>query len=118
MSSNKIIKSKRTGRMAELIQSVIARLLIKDVRDPRMSSATITGVDLAPDFGCVTVFFTILDATPKAIKTAEKTFEKAGGYFRVQLSQLTELRYTPKITFKYDTSVMQAEYISRLLDAV
>jgi ribosome-binding factor A len=114
----KTLKSKRTGRMAELIQSVIARLLLKDVRDPRMSSATITGVDLAPDFGSVTVFFTLLDATPNAIKIAEKTFEKANGYFRVQLSQLTELRYTPKITFKYDTSVMHAEHISRLLDAV
>lgn len=110
--------NKRTGRMAELIQSVIARLLIKDVRDPRLSSATITGVDLAPDFGSVTIFFTMLDASPEAIKATEKAFARANGFFRLQLSQLTELRYTPKITFKYDASVMQAEHISRLLDAV
>ena len=111
-------KSKRNNRLAELIQSVIARLLIKEVFDPRLSSVTITGVDVSPDGRNAIVFFSLLDPTDVNIKSAEKAFEKASGFFRFQLSRETELRHTPKLIFKYDASLMVGERVSQLLSDV
>lgn len=109
------IKSKRAYRVAELIQSIVAQLLKKEVSDPRLLSVTITGVDLSPDFCKATVFFTLLDPTPASIKEAERAFAKAAGFFRVNVSKLTKLRHTPNLTFRYDETLVTAERVSRLL---
>lgn len=101
--------------MGELIQSTAASVLQKEVSDPRLKTITITGADLSPDGKNATVFFSLLDPTEKNIQSAEKAFEKAASFFRYQLSQLTELRHTPKLIFKYDLSLMVGERVSRLL---
>ena len=122
-------KSKRNHRTEELIQKTIAHILKKEVQDSRLSSVTITGVDLSPDFKQATVFFTLLEATQStlkkatqklkrsesAIKKAEEAFAKATGFFRVQLSKQAELRHTPQLSFKYDLTAIAAARISDLL---
>lgn len=111
-------KSKRTTRTAELIQSIIGRLLLKEVSDPRLQGISLTGVDLSPDFKNAIVFFSLLDPSPENIKIAERSFEKASGFFRVQLSRSTELRHTPKLIFKYDASLMVGERVSNLINSI
>lgn len=109
------MKSKRIYRAAELIQKIIAGLLLREVSDPRLSKVTITGVDLSPDFNNATIFFSLLDPTDQAIKDAENAFKKAVGFFRINLSKQTELRHTPQLLFKYDFSIVTGERISDLL---
>lgn len=109
------MKSKRTHRTAELIQKIIALALLKETSDPRLTNVTITGVDLAPDFTQALVFFSMLDPTKEAIYSADKAFKKAEGFFRGVLSRSTELRYTPKLFFRYDPTLINAERISDLL---
>ena len=111
-------KAKRVRRIAGLIQSVIAHTLQKEVNDPRLSEVSISGIDLAPDFGQAVLFFTMSDPTVEAVKAAERAFKKATGFFRFNVSKSTELRYTPQIIFRYDASIAQAEKIQQLLDAV
>lgn len=108
-------KTKRTRQIAELIQTVVAQLLKKEVSDPRLTPVVITGVDLAPDFRNAVIFFTLSNATLQSIHSVEKAFQKATGFFRYQLSQLTELRYTPQLKFQYDQSIAHAERIAYLL---
>ncbi|OGT34633.1 MAG: ribosome-binding factor A [Gammaproteobacteria bacterium RIFCSPHIGHO2_02_FULL_39_13] len=108
-------KSKRANRVAELIQTTIAHLLLKEVSDPRLRFVTITGVDLSPDGKNAVVFFSMLDPTSDHVKSAEKAFQKAQGFFRFQLSQSTEFRHTPQLIFRYDPSQMVGERISKLL---
>ncbi|MCX7120870.1 MAG: 30S ribosome-binding factor RbfA [Gammaproteobacteria bacterium] len=108
-------KSKRTHRTAELIQQIVALALLKEVSDPRLAKITITGVDLSPDFKQAIVFFSMLDPTEESIKLAEVAFQKATGFFRLLLSRSTELRHTPKLFFRYDITLVNAERISDLL---
>ena len=77
---------------------------------------SITHVKLPPDFSIATIYFSLSDITPAAIKEAEQAFQKASGFFRVNLSKKTELRHTPKLVFRYDKAGIEAERISRLLD--
>lgn len=109
-------KSKRVHRMAELIQTIVAQLLQKEVNDPRLQSVTITGVDLSPDGKRATIFFSMIDHTDENIKSVKLAFEKASGFFRFNLSRQTELRHTPILTFHYDASLMTAERVSRLIN--
>jgi ribosome-binding factor A len=111
-------KSKRVNRMAELIQSIIAQLLLKEVSDPRLKSVTITNVDLSPDGKRALIYFSLLDPTPQHIKSAEQAFQKAAGFFRVNLSSMTELRHTPQLHFHYDASLMVAEKVTQLINKI
>ncbi|EKD92392.1 MAG: hypothetical protein ACD_29C00031G0007, partial [uncultured bacterium] len=106
----------RTNRIAELIQSIIADLLIKSVNDPRLKNISITHVKLPPDFSVATIYFSTPDLSAATIKDAETAFQKASGFFRVNLSKMTELRHTPKLIFRFDKTGAEAERISRLLD--
>lgn len=108
-------KSKRNHRGEELIQHIIAQTLQREVQDARLSQVTITGVDLSPDFKQATVYFSLLKPTETLIKDAQTAFKKASAFFRVCLSKQTELRHTPQLTFKYDTSIADATRISDLL---
>jgi len=111
-------KSKRTTRMADLIQTIVARLLQREISDPRLQGISITGVDLSPDLKNAIVFFSLLEPSNESIKIAERAFGKASGFFRVQLSRSTELRHTPKLIFKYDASIMIGTRVSQLLKNV
>lgn len=109
------MKSKRNHRAEELIQQTIAQVLRREIQDARLSSVTVTGVDLSPDFKQATVFFSLLEPSVTAIRDAETAFKKAAGFFRVSLSKQAEFRHTPQLTFKYDTSVEEGARISDLL---
>lgn len=104
--------------MAELIQSIVARLLLKDVSDPRLQSVTITSVDLSPDGKRALIYFSLIDPTPENIKSALTAFQKAAGFFRLNLSKMTELRHTPMLHFHYDASLMVAEQVTRLINKI
>lgn len=108
-------KSKRTYRISELIQNTMARVLQQHVADPRLQYVTLTDVDLSPDLKNATIYFSLVNPELKNIQSADAAFKKAASFFRVQLSQLTDLRFTPKLTFKFDASGMVAERISQLL---
>lgn len=111
-------KTKRVRRIAGLIQTVVAQALKKEVSDPRLANVTISGIDLAPDYGQAVLFFTLTDPNPEMIKAAEIAFRKASGFFRFHVSQSTELRYTPQLFFKYDMSIVRAQQVQQLLDAI
>src|SRR3990167_9928351 len=68
-------KSKRVHRLAELIQTVIAQLLQREVNDPRLNGVTITGVDLSPDGKKAMVFFSLLNVTDENIKLSSTAFQ-------------------------------------------
>ena|SRR3990167_4147124 len=106
---------KRISSLASLIQTVVAQLIQKEIADPRLRLVTITGVDVSSDGKNATVFFSLLDNQSDQVKAVGQAFEKAKGFFRVRLSQMTELRHTPKLTFKYDISIVTGERITQLL---
>jgi len=47
----------RGARIADQIQQELAELIQREIKDPRIGFATLTGVDLTPDYAYATVFF-------------------------------------------------------------
>ena len=91
--------TRRTQRMASLIRSELARLLIEEVSDPRLREIVITEVELSPDLKNARVYFAI-DASH--LKEVSQGFQRAIPFFRKKLGDNLALRYVPELLFQVD----------------
>jgi ribosome-binding factor A len=103
----------RSERIGELLTEVIADVLRRDIRDPRVHAVTITAAKVSKDLRQARIYFTILgggdtDAVLAGLRSAL-------GLIRSKIGKRLQLRYVPTIEFLYDQSVDQAERIDRLL---
>lgn len=106
--------STRTDRVSDLIKDEISRLLLREVRDPRVGFVTITGAAVSPDLKNVRVFVSIL-GEPEARQASIKALNSAAGFFRRTLFKNLRLRFAPAVRFQLDESLDQGDRIERVL---
>jgi len=105
---------KRANRVADLIMADISDILLRDIRDPRIKSVTITGVKLTDDLRLAKVYYVEMgkDTCDPQLKTA---LERATGFLKRELGKRLKLRYIPDIIFMFDESFTYGSRIDRLL---
>jgi ribosome-binding factor A len=106
--------STRTERVSDLIKDEISRLLLREVRDPRIGFVTITGASVSPDLKAVRVHVSVL-ATPEARRESLKALNAAAGFFRRALFKNLRLRFAPAVSFHLDESLDRGDRIERVL---
>jgi ribosome-binding factor A len=105
----------RTQRMESEIQRVLALLIAREVKDPRVGNVTVTAVSMAPDMGSARVYFTPFAAQhPPAEVRAGLTH--AAGFLRGELGRRLGLRHAPRLDFVFDESVEGAARLTHLID--
>jgi len=107
----------RSDRVGDLILEVIAELLRKDIRDPRLQAVTLTGAKVSKDLRHARVYFNLLGGLndPREVLTG---FKSATGFIRSKVAKQLKLRFVPAIEFTYDDSEDEAQRIDELLKQV
>lgn len=105
----------RSRRVEHQVQRILAELLAREVKDPRVQSLSITAVEMSSDLSVARVFFTLLDPEDSP-QSAQEGLEKASGYLRKQLGRNLRLRHVPELRFRHDESVAAGSRLSRLID--
>ena len=109
--------AKRSDRVGALLQSAIAELLLREVKDPRIGLTTVTGVELSPDLKHARVFVSVLgDAAARA--RALQGLASARPYLQSHAGKRLGLRYTPELRFEVDPAIDRAARIEDLLREV
>jgi ribosome-binding factor A len=90
---------------------------MQEVRDPRLSNLTITGVEVTPDLMLARIHFTVL-GEEDAEREAVAALERANGFLRTQLAGRVQLRYMPELVFKLDKSTEYGNRIDELLSQI
>jgi ribosome-binding factor A len=101
--------SRRTQKVASLLQSVLARLVIEEVSDPRLKEVTVTDVTLTGDLREATIYFACGSANLKEINQGLK---RATPFFRRRLGEEVDLRHVPDLQFTLDK---HGDNLNRLL---
>ena len=104
----------RPTRVGELLQAEIARLLLRQLKDPRLSMATISRVEVSSDLRHACIYISRIGSETEQ-QAALQGFEHAAGFIRSQLGKHLKLRYAPELTFKLDTTIAYGVRISRIL---
>jgi ribosome-binding factor A len=105
----------RIDRVAELIQHELARLLRKEIQDPRLSLVTISAVEVSRDLAHAKIFVTRLKDEEQIEKTL-RVLNKASGFLRHQLATNLNLRITPRLHFVHDESITYGNKMSNLIN--
>ena len=104
----------RPTRVGELLQAEIAQLLLRQLKDPRLSMVTISRVEVSSDLRHACIYISRIGSETEQ-RAALQGFEHAAGFIRGQLGKQLKLRYTPELTFKLDTTIAYGVRISRIL---
>jgi len=109
------MEHKRSDRVADLILTELAEVLLRRVQDPRLADITLTDVKVTPDLRHAKVFYSLLgDDERKA--SAIVGLESARGFVKRELGKRLYLRRMPDIEFHFDGSLEYGSHIDRLLD--
>jgi ribosome-binding factor A len=108
------MSSARRDRVGNLLQSGIAELLLRDVKDPRIGMVTVTGVDVSPDLKHARVYVAPHgDAEARALALAG--LRSARPYLQAQVGRRLRLRFTPELRFELDDSLDRVARLEELL---
>ncbi len=105
----------RMERVAHLVMTTLADILLKESEDTRFHMVTLTSVVLAKDMSSARVFVSVWDET-KVTETIA-ALNNASKYLRYALAQSKiEMRVIPQLRFFYDDSTVRGNRISSLLN--
>lgn len=112
-----MIRYKRAERVAGVLQKELSELLLRKIRDPRLSLVTITHVSITDDLRSARIYFAVAGSQERILK-ARAGFRSATGYLRQNLSRRLALKCMPTLKFVYDESFDRAANIDKLLKTI
>jgi ribosome-binding factor A len=107
----------RADRVGDLLVELIADLIRKEIRDPRVSSVTVTAAKVSKDLRHARVYFNILGGQHDK-KDVLAGLQSATGFIRSKVAKQLKLKFVPAIEFTYDETEDEAQRIDALLKRV
>lgn len=115
-------KGYRSGRLGEEIRRIVSELLLREMKDPRLSGiVSVSAVEVTDDGSFATVYITKLASKASEETSAEEkedvlaAFKSAKGLIRREIGKQIKLRHVPDLLFKMDTSLEYGRHISKLI---
>jgi ribosome-binding factor A len=105
---------RRTDRLNEQLRQEITLLVRAEVRDPRVTLATITVVVTSPELDHAKVYFTTLGDDDER-KEVLAGLRSAAPFLRRELGKRLHIRRIPELHFEIDRVQEEAMRIERLL---
>ncbi len=106
--------SPRVLKLADQIKVIVAEMLERRIKDPRLGFVTITDVRLTGDTQNATVFYTVFGSAEEQAGTAA-ALDSANGLIRSQVAKQLGLRHAPTVAFIPDAVPENARQIDELL---
>lgn len=102
------------AKTAEQIKVIVAGMLERRIKDPRLGFVTLTDVRLTGDGREATLFYTVLGDADARAETAE-ALVSATGLLRSTVGKQLGLKFTPTLTFVLDAIEEEASQLEEAL---
>jgi ribosome-binding factor A len=104
----------RANKLADRIAKIVAEMLERRVKDPRLGFVTVTDAKLTGDLREATVYYTVYGSADEQAGTAA-ALKSATGLIRSEVGRQTGLRHTPSLSFVRDTLPEGAQHMEELV---
>jgi ribosome-binding factor A len=97
--------SRRTDRVASIIQQELAMIILRELNDPRITGMpSVTRVKVSADLGIADVFMTVM-GTQGQQNAALNALRHSAGMMRTRLTKALTLRTAPFLKFHLDENL-------------
>ena len=104
----------RYAKVAEQIKVIVAGMLERRIKDPRLGFVTVTDVRLTGDGREATVFYTVMGDPDDRAQTAV-ALESASGLLRSTVGKQLGMKFTPTLSFVLDGVEEDAAHLEDVL---
>ena len=106
----------RPERIAVRIHEELSKMMIRDVKDPRVTPISITRVEIAKDLKRAVIQYLPLGGGEVSAELREGLRDVAGK-LRGPVGRALGIRHSPELVFEVDTHTEQAIRVSSLIDS-
>ena len=104
----------RARKLADQISQIVAEMLERRIKDPRLGFVTVTEARLTNDLREATVFYTVYGSDQERADTA-MALASATGIIRSEVGRQLGLRHTPSLEFVADALPDTAQRVEDLV---
>ena len=109
-----MVDAARARKIADRIQRIVAEMLERRIKDPRLGFVTVTDARITADLRDATVYYTVFGSDEEKVASSA-ALESAKGVIRSEVGRQTGIRHTPSLTFVIDEVQENAQHIEQLL---
>lgn len=109
-----MVDAARARKIADRIQRIVAEMLDRRIKDPRLGFVTVTDARITADLRDATVYYTVF-GSPEEKAASAAALESAKGVIRSEVGKQTGIRHTPSLAFVLDDVQENAQHIEELL---
>jgi ribosome-binding factor A len=107
--------SPRVRKIADRIQVIVAEMLERRIKDPRLGFVTITDVRVTGDSQNATIFYTVLGEGEESLASTRAALESAKGLIRSEVGKQLGMRHVPALAFELDAIPESARHLDEVL---
>ncbi|GGD17907.1 30S ribosome-binding factor RbfA [Nocardioides daphniae] len=108
------MSSPRVRKIADRIHVVVAEMLERRIKDPRLGFVTVTDVRVTGDSQHASIFYTVLGEEESLAETAA-ALESAKGLIRSEVGKQLQMRTVPTLEFFHDALPETARHLDEVL---
>jgi ribosome-binding factor A len=106
----------RMRRIDEALREVIGSAIASELEDPRIGFVTVTAVQTSPDLRSARVYVSVLGDEDERESTLA-ALRSSHGVLQAAIARGARMKYTPKLSFRYDEGPERGVRLVRLLDS-
>lgn len=107
----------RVEKVQELMKQEVSKMLLRDIKDPRIGFVTVTQVELTGDLREAKIYVSIMGSEQQT-EDSWQGLQSALGFIRREIGRRIRLRFTPSISFALDKSLDYSAHIQELLNKI
>ncbi len=107
----------RVEKIQELMKQEVSKMILRELKDPRIGFVTVTQVELTGDLREAKIYVSIM-GSEEQVKDSWQGLQSALGFIRREIGQRIRLRFTPEISFALDKSLDYSAHIQELLQKI
>ena len=104
----------RIEKIQELMKQAISKIILQELKDPRIGFVTVTQVEVSRDLSLAKVYISIM-GSEEQIEGSWKGLQSSLGFIRREVGHRIRLRITPELRFVLDKSLDYSDHIQKLL---
>ncbi len=101
-------------KVQELMKQELSKIILQDIKDPRVGFVTVTKVRVTSDLRSARIFVSLMGDEAQ-MKDCWRGLERSLPFLRREIGRRVRLRYTPALSLELDKSLSYSAHIQELL---